>query len=59
VTTRMRHDEHGWTHAYEVIEVERLKALGWKVEPDAPPIVQPPKDGGMTPKRKPGRPKGS
>lgn len=52
--TRMKHEEHGWTHAYGETEVEALKAHGWEVEQESKPLVLPVVE--EPPKRKPGRP---
>jgi hypothetical protein len=58
----MMHPQHGWTHAYDNGEIEKLKGLGWVVEgAEVPvinnheePVVLPVLD--EPPKRKPGRP---
>ena len=52
---RMKHDEHGWTHAYSDLERIELEKSGWVVEvPEPKPEPKP----AEPEKRKPGRPKG-
>ena len=51
--TRMKHEEHGWTHAYSDLERIELEKNGWVVEV---PVKAEPKP--EPEKRKPGRPKG-
>ncbi len=59
MTTRMKHPEHGWTHAYDQSEIDRLKAHGWEPEEDPQEVLKEVQEAIQTLKRKPGRPKGS
>ena len=58
---RMKHDEHGWTHAYTAEEVAEHEKNGWVVEVPvkAESVVPTDVQTALAEKRKPGRPKGS
>ena len=67
MSTRMQHERHGFTEAYDANEVARLRANGWFVpKPEQPQKPEPAADlialevvDAMpleVPKRKPGRP---
>jgi len=53
-TVRMRHEEHGWTHAYTAQEVEEHEKNGWVVEVPEPKQAEPeePPKRGRPPKAK-------
>lgn len=39
MTTRMMHQQHGWTHAYGDGDIKRLEGLGWSVEAPKVPVI--------------------
>lgn len=41
MTVRMRHPEHGWTHAYSAGEVEALKLNGWVEDVPVSELAEP------------------
>lgn len=63
---RMKHEEHGFTHAYTLDEIEAMKQRGWEIEkeimefPGQKPTLQvETQEAPKEPPKKRGRPKGS